>query len=823
MSEPRLISPMLDNFIMGGPISDHHGVRCCPAMENETNDKYIVKVVSLPASPNQVDALLLTGAYPDEDSALAYFKELSEVVLEEIKILDNLSEQEGFIPFCDHQVEPMDDGKGYDIYLLNRYRRTLEKHFKRHSFTHLDALNLGLDLCAALSACRRSGYLYVDLKPSNVFVTEQQQFRIGDLGFIRLDALKYASLPEKYLSSYTPPEISDAYSALNSTMDVYAAGLILYQVFNNGALPSLDGVNDGEKLPAPMYADYEMSEIILKACATNPEERFQDPFQLGQAIVGYMQRNGAIDAPIVPVPEEDPTEDVEETVEETLVEEQSPAEEETAPVDPELAEWVDLSKDNVPDEEVPEDAPITDEVSEILNQAEDLATAVVPDPVVVPDYVEVPNIPLTPASEQEESTVESEEEVIIDLTDDEPAIENDSDDTGSDLNETDQERSKPAKKHNWIGWLIALLIFAGLFFGGYYFYNNYYLFNIDSLTVESDYTTLTVYVKTSDDESLLQVTRTDAYGNPATSPVVNGKAVFTDLVPNTAYNIKLTVNGFHKLTGKTVANYATPIPTNIVKIDAITGVSDGSVILDFTIEGPNSTEWSVFYTAEGEEDRAATFSGSNVTLSDLTVGKEYTFKLFPAEDLYVTGQSELTYTPRAVVRAENLEIISCMNNALTAQWNAPAGVDVENWTVRCTGANYSKTIVTTDTTVTFDELDHNLAYNIEVKAAGMSVSEIKSISAGTTTARNFVVDDSDGTKLVVMWETSNPVPADGWVLCYSVEGIAAEETITCTENMAVITPIVVNATYHFHLEDVSGNRLLGSNYEFVTANPAVQG
>ena len=43
MSEPKLISPLLDNFAMGGPISDHHGIQCCPAMENNTDDKYIVK------------------------------------------------------------------------------------------------------------------------------------------------------------------------------------------------------------------------------------------------------------------------------------------------------------------------------------------------------------------------------------------------------------------------------------------------------------------------------------------------------------------------------------------------------------------------------------------------------------------------------------------------------------------------------------------------------------------------------------------------------------------------------------------------------------
>ena len=97
MSEPRLISPMLDNFIMGGPISDHHGICCCPAMENDTNNRCIVKIISVPASATQVDALLLSGAYPDEEAALTYFRELANGVVQEVKILESLSELEGFI------------------------------------------------------------------------------------------------------------------------------------------------------------------------------------------------------------------------------------------------------------------------------------------------------------------------------------------------------------------------------------------------------------------------------------------------------------------------------------------------------------------------------------------------------------------------------------------------------------------------------------------------------------------------------------------------------------------------------------------------------
>ena len=61
------------------------------------------------------------------------------------------------------------------------------------------------------------------------------------------------------------------------------------------------GVNaPAEAFAPPIFADYEMSEIILKACNPNPEDRWQDPEEFRNALVSYMQRNGANDTPIVP-------------------------------------------------------------------------------------------------------------------------------------------------------------------------------------------------------------------------------------------------------------------------------------------------------------------------------------------------------------------------------------------------------------------------------------------------------------------------------------------------------------------------------------------
>lgn len=824
MSEPVLISPLLDDYIMGGPISDHHGVCCCPAMKKDTDERYIVKVISVPASPAKIDALLLTGAYPDEASVLRYFEDVTEGIVDEIRALEGLSEQEGFIPYTAHQVVPMESGKGFDIYAISPYQRTLQKHFKRHTFTHLDALNLGLDLCAALSVARRSGYLYVDLKPSNVYVIDQRLFRIGDIGFVRMDSLKYASLPERYISAYTAPEAADAFSSLDPTMDIYAAGLILYQAYNNGELPFNEDIQPGDALPAPMYADNEMSEIILKACNPDPAQRWEDPMQMGQAIVSYMQRNGANDTPIVPVPqpvEEDDAEVTEETVAETaeIVTDDAESTEAVIEKDPEIAEIELLVKDHndevLEGEENLED--ITTEVSEMLSQADELAAAEVPEPVVVPDHIDIPEPEPIEAPEAEE-------------TDDAADSENadDSDDAAPDAESTDEEsaeeeaeaaREQPKKKHRWVPFVIIAAILAALVAGAFFFYKQYYLLPVESISVQGSEDSLTVFVDTDIDESLLTVICYDTYGNQIPAPVNNGKAIFTGLVSNTAYNIKVIANGFHKLTGNYTAAYSTPIQTNIVQFDAVTGNVDGSVILSFSVEGPDCDEWTVYYSARGEEERSATFTSHMVTLTDLTVGSEYIFRLVPKQSLYINGQDKILFTPSAVIRAQNVEIISCMNNALTVQWAVQEGVEVSSWAVYCYNENYKQTIITTDTFATFTDLDHTAEYTVEVKAAGMSVSEKMTVPANSVTASNFKIDTSTPATFIISWDPSQPIPADGWVLRYSIAGNSTEFKIPCSNNNITIFPVIPNATYTIRLEDTAGNVLLGSNAVITTAAP----
>ena len=392
MPEQIDVSPLLDGFTIGTPVNDHYGTCCYPAVKENSERKYIVKVISIPASQTQLDALLITGAYKNAAEAGDYFRQIAGSLVREVQLLQNLSRLEGFLPYEGCQVEPMQKNRtGYRIYLLSGFRLSLERYMHRHTVSHLEAVNLGIDICAALAACRKSGMLYIDLKPSNIFISNKKEYKIGDLGFTPLDSMKYSPMPEKYRSCYTAPELLDDFSVLNGTADTYALGMILYQIFNHGALPE----DLTKPLPAPAAADEEMTGILLKACAPDPADRWEDPTQMRQALIDYMQRGTINDVPImepitgpaadqtggatyqttkfpVPAPEA-------EAAGETPSQEPAPETEEAqSGPEPEAAPPEADSPSDVPDEPIPaEDAP--EVLSEEIPSADSSPEPVQPD------------------------------------------------------------------------------------------------------------------------------------------------------------------------------------------------------------------------------------------------------------------------------------------------------------------------------------------------------------------------------------------------------------------------------------------------------------
>ena len=770
------------------------------------------------------------------------------------------------------------------VYLVSPYKRSLERQMQLNPLTHLGAVNLGLDLCAALAICRRAGYLYMDLKPSNIYVIPNQGYRISDLGFVPLNSLKYASYPEQYRSPYTAPEIADAMSSLNARIDIYALGLILYQVYNNGELPAR---TDAPMLP-PAYADYEMAAIILKACDPNPTRRWADPLQMGQAIVSYLQRNNVNDTPIVPPPVEIPQEpepedpvlsETEETDDtdaildsileeipplETTETEEPKAEEEVT--DPQLVETateesaeeeepaagedpildIDFIDDGSEDETVPTEESaagiteelVSEEVQEMLARADELISHELPEPAVAPDPIDVPfPAPIVLTDEEDPATEPTEETEAV--VDGQPQNDDTVEKTGNDGSETedavkvedetvkelptdteedddweDEEiipsvpayyndgkviKSRRGKKLAVIFTCVALL--AALIAGGFLFYRYWYQQNVKSLTIDGSVDSLTAVIESSIQDDLLTVVCTDTYGNTHIQKVTNGRVHFTNLTPNTQYRVELNIDGFHQLTGVTSGRYTTAAQTEILNFNAVADAEDGSAKLTFAVNGPESEEWTVAYSTGNGPETTLSFPGHSVTITGLTVGSEYQFRLVPQEGQYLTGTWMLNYTAQKIVSAQELSILSYADGTLVAVWKLPEGAPEQTWNVRCYNDNgYDETVTTTATEAQFTDLDQAYGYTVEVTAVGMTKSVTTTVTANPINLNNLNVQVKDGNILDLTWNYQGNAPEEGWILDCSIDGGTAV-TLSCPDNTAQI-PHYPGSKYQFSIRPV---------------------
>lgn len=830
MSDPKLISPLLDGFAMGAPMSNHDGVQCCPAIRENSDKKYIVKIISVPATQVQMDALLLAGAYRDPADAMDYFKTVGEDVMKEAEFLQKLSRLEGFLSYENWQMEPITSKRlGYQVYLVGSYKRSLEKYVRRNPVTHLEAMNLGLDLCSALSVCREAGALYVDLKPENVFVSEKKEYRIGDLGFVQMDALKYTALPDKYRSVYTPPELHDPMAALNLTADTYAVGMILYQLYNEGQLPFREKAPE-EPLPSPVNADYELAEIIMKAIHPDPAQRWKDPKELGKALAGYMQRNVINDTPITPY-----------TALELPSEEASPAPQEKEKVlvsvaaqaaesgsgtaaspepdlpNPENENASPASSDSSPDETLPDETDadallpheMSDELSKIMEKADDLLSHETPEGVTVPEIPEQPD-PFAFVAKNFDEVDDSD--IPFD-----PIMNEE-----RDRREEEKQRQKALKAEKrkrgmkkFFSFLITLVILAAIGFAGFWYYQNQYLQTIDAMRVTGDRNQLTVTVDSQTDPTLLTVVCSDSYGNVTSQTLNSGGNTFTDLLPNSIYRIELQIEGFHKLVGQTSDIFTTDTTTNIVSFTAVTGSVDGSVMLNFAVDGQEPESWTLIYSAEGEEEQQLSFTGHSVSLNGLAVSKVYTFTLDAGKDLSLSGTTSLDFMASRLIQAQNLTITSTGSNDMTVHWSAPGDIVVDSWNVRCyNDAGYEEQRTVYETEVYFTNVDPSQSYTVEVTAAGMTQAARTSITAHPIHISAFHVDDSDFEELDISWEYTGSTPSGGWLVMYTIDGSESSNVIKCDSPSATIKPQLPGAVYQFTILASDSTSIFGNVQDY---------
>ena len=119
---------------------------------------------------------------------------------------------------------------------------------------------------------------------------------------------------------YMAPEVIKR-KEYGKEVDIYSLGLVLYWMLNNRKRPFIDADyipsneeneqaqlrrETGDPLPPPKYGSRELQNIVLKACAYEPKDRFSSAREMYQALAA-LQTGGSM--PVIPEPKpyEDPT------------------------------------------------------------------------------------------------------------------------------------------------------------------------------------------------------------------------------------------------------------------------------------------------------------------------------------------------------------------------------------------------------------------------------------------------------------------------------------------------------------------------------------
>lgn len=305
MSDIQSFSPLWGNWEIGELIGkgSYGSVYKVSRFEHGTEYVSAVKHLAIPLEPSFTQSLYTEGIISDANAEKEYYNEVLMGVLDEIRTNYKLRGNSNIVSYEDHLVVPRKEQIGYDIFIRMELLTSLSDYIqnnKQGNFSEKDVIALGCDMCDALDILERENILHRDIKTSNIFVTNAGKYKLGDFGVSRSLENSATHMSIKGTFDYMPPEIQYG-NAVNHTADLYCLGLVLYRLCNGNRKPFLpppptnitheenNTANQkrlhGMKLPAPSIASSALSEVILRACEYEPENRYQHAYDMKNALV----------------------------------------------------------------------------------------------------------------------------------------------------------------------------------------------------------------------------------------------------------------------------------------------------------------------------------------------------------------------------------------------------------------------------------------------------------------------------------------------------------------------------------------------------------
>lgn len=157
-----------------------------------------------------------------------------------------------------------------------------------------EIIRIAVDVCRALEVAWRHGIVHRDIKPSNIYLTSNGKIKVMDFGLAKsVDMAATRSNMVMGTPRYASPEQAQGHEC-DIRSDLYSLGVVMYELatgkppFEATEVPVLLYKHLHEAPVSPRARNPEVSPgleaVILRLLAKRPEERFQDPRALRDAL-----------------------------------------------------------------------------------------------------------------------------------------------------------------------------------------------------------------------------------------------------------------------------------------------------------------------------------------------------------------------------------------------------------------------------------------------------------------------------------------------------------------------------------------------------------
>lgn len=262
-----------------------------------------IKYIGIPNDENQTKELYSEGLVTDDATLNNYYEQVLHSLMAEISINYELKGNSNIVSYEEHKVIPRESEPGYDIFIKMELLTSLPDYISSQALTVADVVRLGCDMCTALTVLQQKKIIHRDIKPANIFIHSSGHFKLGDFGVARTMEKTVNSMSVKGTFAFMAPEVARGGEG-DFRVDIYSLGLVLYRLLNGNRSPflppppaviSYDDNNlaqrrrmQGEPLPAPAMADPSLAAIVLRACAYQPQDRYQDAKEMYEALQRYI-------------------------------------------------------------------------------------------------------------------------------------------------------------------------------------------------------------------------------------------------------------------------------------------------------------------------------------------------------------------------------------------------------------------------------------------------------------------------------------------------------------------------------------------------------